>query len=214
MLLAMSARLANERLADAEALPPETPPDPEFADYDCLSCHRWLSAARAEVPASRGAPDWNPWSVAGAFPQVKAQEVLRLQAEAPDSILSQRHQWLAELADDAEQAAAQAFENATPVLLQSLLSDPAAKTDVHHAMVWYLELQAGWRDPEIRKAVPASQLGAVDQQLSAMGKLVLRVGTPGEALLNPITEFDEDVFQKQRQELIQLLKSVPEEMKR
>ncbi len=73
-LLAVRSERAVEAI-DAEARQGEERPVrwPEFAEFDCYSCHRSLSPERVEAAAKGplrqpfpGVPSWQPWSVSGA----------------------------------------------------------------------------------------------------------------------------------------------------
>ena len=205
----MVAQLANERLDERSSENNHAAPYPEFAEYDCLSCHQTLRFEQSALSTSRGEPAWNPWALAGISRKLGRSETLRLQMELNESNLAGRQQLLADLARTADEAARKAYREPTRTKLRPLLTGAAPISDVHDALISYLELRAGWQDPEIRDALPQTLVQTFEQELSALGNHALRLGNRGESLLNPVSEFDAGLFQQRRQGLLQLLEKAP-----
>ena len=62
---------------------------PEFAEYDCFSCHQKLRPVEGKIKSATGLPEWGQWSFAFVAASAEANELNALRAEMKKSFASQ-----------------------------------------------------------------------------------------------------------------------------
>lgn len=193
---------------------------PEFAEYDCFSCHRTIASSETHL---NGRPTWSRWNFAFVDqPRLGELRAVFNQSFPPDVATAREASELA-----LEEVSAASFENTTSEeLLRTLsaaLAEPDANSDWETRCQQYLALLAAERSyrDELAKQQHLTLLppGEYDQRLTehrSLAEELVQVRTrlqfeSGSA--STVLRDEPVLFQEHREQLGPQLQSIAEELR-